>query len=60
LADLLQLRDCGAPLRSEQAKAENLLGKGEMEAWYLTGRRPGRASHGQPEPARRAEAVPGG
>jgi guanylate cyclase len=34
-------------------------GKGEMEAWYLLGRRPSRVRHGQPEPGHRAEAVPG-
>jgi len=34
-------------------------GKGEMEAWYVLGRRPTRATRGQPEPGHRAEAVPG-
>jgi adenylate cyclase len=34
-------------------------GKGEMEAWYVLGRRPSRAPRGQPEPGRPAEAVPG-
>jgi adenylate cyclase len=34
-------------------------GKGEMEAWYVLGRRPSRALHGQPEPGHAAAAVPG-
>ena len=34
-------------------------GKGEMEAWYVLGRRPSRAPSGQPEPGRPAEAVSG-
>jgi adenylate cyclase len=34
-------------------------GKGEMEAWYLVGRRHDLPSVEQPEPARAAEAMPG-
>ena len=34
-------------------------GKGEMEAWYVLGRRPSRASRGQPEPGHPAKAVSG-
>jgi adenylate cyclase len=34
-------------------------GKGEMEAWYVLGRRPSRAPSGQPEPGHPAEAVAG-
>jgi adenylate cyclase len=34
-------------------------GKGEMEAWYVLGRRQTRAPRGQSEPEQQAEAVPG-
>jgi adenylate cyclase len=34
-------------------------GKGEMDVWYVVGRRPSPASRGQPEPATPVEAVPG-
>jgi adenylate cyclase len=34
-------------------------GKGEMEAWYVIGRRQTRAPRGQSEPEQQAEAVPG-
>jgi len=34
-------------------------GKGEMEAWYVLGRRPSHAPSGQPELGQAAEAVPG-
>ena len=34
-------------------------GKGEMEAWYVLGRRPSRVPSGQPEPGQAAEGVPG-
>jgi guanylate cyclase len=34
-------------------------GKGEMEAWYVLGQQPSRASHGRPEPERPAEEVLG-
>jgi guanylate cyclase len=34
-------------------------GKGEMEAWYVLGRRPTRAPRGQPEAGHPVEAVPG-
>jgi class 3 adenylate cyclase len=34
-------------------------GKGEMEAWYVLGRRPSRAPRGQSKQSHQAETVPG-